>query len=99
MAVAASAPRLPNTVSRLHQYVSQEMWQGFAAAATWEIPITSITNGTHLLTWLNGDFAMLYDQYLQPDWRERYNEPQTWNWCATFRPASFGRRTSGGSVG
>ena len=41
----------------------------------WEVPITSITNGVHLPSWLNGDLATLYDQYLQPDWRERYNEP------------------------
>jgi starch phosphorylase len=81
MAVAAfrtSAYR--NAVSRLHQTVSQEMWQSlWPELPTWEIPIASITNGVHLLTWLNGDFAMLYDQYLQPDWRERYMEPQTWD--------------------
>lgn len=81
MAVAAfrtSAYR--NAVSRLHQAVSQEMWQSlWPELPTWEIPIASITNGVHLLTWLNGDFAMLYDQYLQPDWRERYMEPQTWD--------------------
>ena len=44
-----------------------------------EVPITSVTNGVHLPTWLNGDFATLYDQYLQPDWRERYPEPKTWD--------------------
>jgi starch phosphorylase len=81
MAVAAfrtSAYR--NAVSRFHQAVSQEMWQGlWPQLPTWEIPVTSITNGVHLLTWLNGDFALLYDQYLQPDWRERYDEQQTWD--------------------
>ncbi|MDP2996231.1 MAG: alpha-glucan family phosphorylase [Bryobacterales bacterium] len=81
MAVAAfrtSAYR--NAVSRFHQTVSQEMWQSlWPQLPTWEIPVTSITNGVHLLTWLNGDFALLYDQYLQPDWRERYDEPQTWD--------------------
>src|SRR5690606_6942004 len=41
--------------------------------------ITSITNGVHLPTWLNGDFATLYDQYLQPDWRERYVDPRIWD--------------------
>jgi glucan phosphorylase len=25
------------------------------------------------------DFATLYDQYLQPDWRERYPDPKTWD--------------------
>jgi starch phosphorylase len=45
----------------------------------WEVPITSVTNGVHLLTWLNGDLAQLYDQYLQPDWRERNFDPKTWD--------------------
>ena len=45
----------------------------------WEVPITPITNGVHLPTWLNGDLAMLYDQYLQPDWREQYHERGVWD--------------------
>ena len=43
------------------------------------MPITSVTNGVHLPTWLNGDLAQLYDQYLQPDWRERYSDPKIWD--------------------
>ena len=68
-----------NAVSRLHREVSQEMWQGlWPNLPVNEIPITSVTNGVHLPTWLNGDLAMLYDQYLQPDWRERYPDPKIW---------------------
>jgi starch phosphorylase len=43
------------------------------------VPITSVTNGVHLLTWLNGDLALLYDQHLQPDWRERNSDPKIWD--------------------
>ena len=69
-----------NAVSTLHRRMSQEMWQGlWPELPVWEVPITSVTNGMHLPTWLNGDLAMIYDQYLQPDWRERYHEPQTWD--------------------
>jgi starch phosphorylase len=69
-----------NAVSVLHRHVSQEMWQDlWPDLPTPEIPITSITNGVHLPTWLNGDFATLYDQYLQPDWRERYVDPRIWD--------------------
>lgn len=68
-----------NAVSRIHREVSQEMWQGlWPNLPVNEIPITSVTNGVHLPTWLNGDLAMLYDQYLQPDWRERYPDPKIW---------------------
>ncbi len=79
MAIAAiktSAYR--NAVSRLHRRVSQQMWQDlWPKLPTWEVPITSITNGVHLPSWINGDLANLYDQYLQPDWRES-QDVKTW---------------------
>lgn len=68
-----------NAVSRLHRHVSQEMWQDlWPQLPVWEIPVSSITNGVHLPSWLNSDLAALYDQYLQPDWRERHLDPKTW---------------------
>jgi starch phosphorylase len=68
-----------NAVSRLHRQVSQEMWSGmWPQLPVWEVPITSVTNGVHLTSWLNGDLATLYDQYLQPDWRERFSDPTVW---------------------
>ncbi len=77
LAIKASAWR--NAVSRLHRQVSQEMWQDlWPQLPVWEVPITSITNGVHLRTWLSSELAMLYDQYLQPDWQERINDPETW---------------------
>jgi starch phosphorylase len=77
-AIQTSAYR--NAVSSLHREVSQEMWQGlWPKLPVWEVPITSVTNGVHLLTWLNGDLALLYDQYLQPDWRERNSDPKIWD--------------------
>jgi starch phosphorylase len=68
-----------NAVSKLHRQVSQEMWQDlWPQLPVREIPISAVTNGVHLPSWLNGDLALLYDQYLQPDWRERYNDPALW---------------------
>jgi glycogen phosphorylase len=76
-AIKTSAYR--NAVSSIHRQVSQEMWQElWPRLPVWEVPVTSITNGMHLPTWLNGDLAQLYDQYLQPDWRERYPDPKIW---------------------
>ena len=81
MAIAAiKTSAFRNAVSCLHRQVSQEMWQElWPRLPVWEIPITSVTNGVHLPTWLNGDLAMLYDQYLQPDWRERYPDSKIWD--------------------
>ncbi len=81
MAIAAfktSAYR--NAVSRLHRHVSQEMWQSlWPNLPVWEVPITSVTNGVHLPTWINGDLAGIYDQSLQPDWREGHAEASVWD--------------------
>ena len=81
MAVAAfrtSAYR--NAVSRIHRHVSQQMWQElWPKLPVWEVPITSVTNGVHLPTWINGDLAGIYDQALEPDWREGPVQSKIWN--------------------
>ena len=78
LALNTSAYR--NAVSQIHREVSQEMWQTlWPTLPVWEIPITSITNGVHLPSWINGDLADLYDQYLEPDWRERWSDQSVWN--------------------
>jgi starch phosphorylase len=72
-----------NAVSRLHRQVSQEMFhEMWPKLPVWEVPITSITNGVHLPSWLNGDLAQLYDQYLQPDWREHPDDAPIWEQVA-----------------
>jgi starch phosphorylase len=69
-----------NAVSSLHRRVSQQMWQElWPKLPVWEVPITSVTNGVHLPTWISGDLAGLYDQYLQPDWREQHPDPRIWD--------------------
>jgi glycogen phosphorylase len=84
-AIQTSAFR--NAVSSLHRQVSQEMWQElWPKLPVWEVPITSVTNGVHLLTWLNGDLAQLYDQHLQPDWRERNSDPRIWDLVEDIPP-------------
>ena len=67
-----------NAVSRLHREVAQGMFHDlWPQLPQWEVPITSVTNGVHLPSWLNGELASLYDQYLPPDWRERFNEDKS----------------------
>ncbi len=77
LALKTSAFR--NAVSVLHRHVSQEMFQDlWPRLPVDEVPITSVTNGVHSPTWINGDLASLYDQYLQPDWRERLEDAKMW---------------------
>jgi starch phosphorylase len=81
--LAIKASSLRNAVSRLHREVSQEMWQElWPQLPVWEIPITSVTNGVHLPSWLSKDMTALYDQYLQEDWRDRLTDPKTWEQVA-----------------
>ncbi|MBZ5618684.1 MAG: alpha-glucan family phosphorylase [Acidobacteriia bacterium] len=77
--LALNTSSFRNAVSRLHRQVSQEMFHDlWPQLPLWEVPVTSITNGVHLPSWLNGELAALYDQYLEPDWRQRFNEPAMW---------------------
>ncbi len=77
LALKTSAFR--NAVSVLHRFVSQEMFQSlWPKLPVEEVPITSVTNGVHQPTWINGDLASLYDQYLQPDWRDRLDDVKMW---------------------
>ncbi|MEP6717394.1 MAG: alpha-glucan family phosphorylase, partial [Terriglobia bacterium] len=77
LALNTSAYR--NAVSRLHREISQEMWHNlWPTLPVWETPITSVTNGVHMPSWLNGDLADLYDQHLEPDWRDRWNDLKMW---------------------
>jgi starch phosphorylase len=68
-----------NAVSELHGQVTRKMW-GFL----WpdrdiaDVPITSITNGVHLKTWLARRLRHLYDHYLREDWIFHLDDPETW---------------------
>jgi len=71
--------RQANGVSKLHGHVSRQMWQVLYPDKTVdEVPIGSITNGVHALTWVAPLFADLYDRYLGADWRQRLTDPQCW---------------------
>lgn len=77
LALNSSAYR--NGVSKLHGEVSREMWNGlWPSLPVPETPITWVTNGVHLPSWLNGDLSDLYDQYLEPDWRNRWSDAGVW---------------------
>jgi starch phosphorylase len=91
MAICAlKAASYRNAVSKLHEHVSQQMWEGlWPKLPVDEVPITSVTNGVHLPTWINGDLAGIYDQYLQPDWREGHVDPSIWNHIAEIPDAEL----------
>ncbi len=65
-----------NGVSRLHGKVARRMW-----AHVWperpndEIPITHVTNGVHVPSWMSSELSDLLERTFGPDWfRQPYSE-------------------------
>ncbi len=68
-----------NGVSQLHGQVSRKMWQSlWPGVPEDEVPITSITNGIHIPSWISFDMARLYNRYLGPRWLERPDDRTIW---------------------
>ncbi|MFW6055397.1 MAG: alpha-glucan family phosphorylase, partial [Thermodesulfobacteriota bacterium] len=63
-----------NGVSRLHGRVARGMWSGlWPKRPEDEIPITHVTNGIHLPTWISQELNQLLERYLGPDWMDKTN--------------------------
>ncbi len=68
-----------NAVSQRHGELTRQMWTKlWPELSENEVPITSVTNGVHLPTWISGSVQKLLDQYLPADWRERQDDEEMW---------------------
>lgn len=68
-----------NGVSKLHGKVCREMWQDvWKELDRDEVPITSITNGIHITSWIGEDIKRLIDQYLDVVWDVNQDDPLVW---------------------
>jgi starch phosphorylase len=63
-----------NAVSRLHARVTQKMWQGLRLDTKEEAPVSYITNGIHVPTWVAREMGNLYEKYLGDDVSEKYDD-------------------------
>jgi starch phosphorylase len=79
-ALALRSAGAVNAVSQLHGVVTREMW-----APMWpgvepdKRPVTSVTNGVHVSTWMSSDLAELFRTHLGNDWVERQDDPAMWD--------------------
>jgi glycogen phosphorylase len=74
-----------NAVSRLHGDVARDMWKDvYPGVPEPEVPISSITNGVHMFTWVSQEIASLYDRYLGPRWREEPSDRRVWQRVANI---------------
>ena len=68
-----------NAVSQLHGTASRRMWH-----VLWpdvkedDVPITYVTNGIHVPTWVASEMGLLFIKYLGEDWVERQDDPELW---------------------
>ncbi len=71
--------RAANGVSRRHGAVAREMWRGLWPERTVEaVPITHVTNGAHLPSWVGAPMRRLLDSHLGDEWLSRASEVATW---------------------
>jgi starch phosphorylase len=67
--LAIRLSNVTNGVSKLHGSVSRRMWKNiWHDLPETEVPITSITNGIHLRSWVSSDMVQLFDRYLGVQW-------------------------------
>ena len=66
-----------NGVSRLHGQVARKMW-----SYVWpnrnveEVPISHVTNGIHVSTFISDEFSRLFDRYMGPEWYMSSRRPE-----------------------
>jgi starch phosphorylase len=80
-ALAIRMSRSTNAVSKIHGDVSRGMWRPlFPLHADDAVPITHVTNGAHLPSWMTPAMRQLLDRYLPKGWHahERVTDPATW---------------------
>lgn len=81
-----------NGVARLHGQVSRKMWQ-----TLWpdlpqdEIPISHITNGVHVNSWISMEMSELFDRYLGPRWLEEPGDQKIWERVTSIPSAELWR--------
>jgi len=68
-----------NGVSRRHGDVTRLMWTAHRRTmASDSAPITAITNGVHVASWVASDMAKLFERRLGANWLDRHDDPPFW---------------------
>lgn len=68
-----------NAVSFLNARVVKAVWNKlWPTKSRHEVPISYITNGVHVSTWLAEPMAELFNKHLGSDWRETMDDPAGW---------------------
>ena len=78
--LALRLTRRTNAVSRRHGEVAREMWRPlYGDPPADDVPITHVTNGVHLPSFLSPPIRRLLDDHLGDGWLDRAADPATWD--------------------
>jgi starch phosphorylase len=81
-----------NGVSVRHGEITRAMWHDIWPGVEPEhVPITSITNGVHLPTWVSPHIASMLDRHLGDSWRLRPEDPASWDLVEEITDDEFWR--------
>ncbi|MGQ9823463.1 MAG: alpha-glucan family phosphorylase [Desulfotomaculales bacterium] len=68
-----------NGVSQIHGRVSRKMFHHlYGPVPLEEVPVTSVTNGVHVETWVAEEIRELFTAHLGMDWREKICTKELW---------------------
>ena len=69
-----------NAVSKKHGEVAKEMWKAiWPEKKVEDVPITAITNGVHLLTWMDPVWLQpMFEKYVGPGWIRDQDQQKIW---------------------
>lgn len=74
-----------NGVSQIHGRVSREMFHYlYGPIPAEEVPVSSITNGIHVESWLAEEIRELFDIYLGPGWHQEITNRDVWQKVASI---------------
>jgi starch phosphorylase len=76
--MALRLSRSTNGVAKRHGIVAREMWQPLFGGDVDDVPISHVTNGVHLPTWMGSEFRALLDRHLGDDWWRHADDPDVW---------------------
>jgi glycogen phosphorylase len=64
-----------NAVSQLHEKITRKMWHGlWPEVGEDEVPISHVTNGIHVPTWVAREMGRLYEKHLGQDVSKKYDD-------------------------